>query len=34
VRFCCKDCIAQFEKDPQKYLKIIDDAAAAKSKKG
>jgi hypothetical protein len=32
VRFCCKDCIKDFIKAPAKYLKIIDDAAAAKSK--
>jgi len=31
VRFCCKGCIKDFNKDPAKYLKIIDDAAAAKS---
>jgi hypothetical protein len=28
VRFCCKDCIKKFKKDPEKYLKMIDDAAA------
>ncbi|HWZ93834.1 MAG TPA: hypothetical protein VNW30_01450 [Opitutaceae bacterium] len=32
VRFCCKGCIKDFNKDPAKYLKIIDDAAAAKGK--
>ncbi|MGD1030210.1 MAG: hypothetical protein ABSA05_03635 [Opitutaceae bacterium] len=32
VRFCCKDCLGDFTKDPAKYLKMIDDAAAAKSK--
>lgn len=31
VRFCCKDCIKDFKKDPAKYLKKIDDAAAAKA---
>jgi hypothetical protein len=31
VRFCCKGCIKDFKKDPAKYLKMIDDAAAAKS---
>ena len=30
VRFCCKDCVKDFKKDPAKYLKKIDDAAAAK----
>jgi hypothetical protein len=32
VRFCCKDCVQDFNKEPAKYLKIIDDAAAAKAK--
>ncbi len=32
VRFCCKDCIAAFEKEPQKYLAKIDKAAKAKKK--
>ncbi len=27
VRFCCSKCIAEFKKDPAKYLKKIDDAA-------
>jgi len=31
VRFCCKDCIKEFEKEPAKYLKKIDEAAAAAS---
>ncbi len=31
VRFCCKDCVRDFKKDPAKYLKIIDEAAAAKA---
>jgi YHS domain-containing protein len=26
VRFCCKDCIGDFEKDPEKYLKMIEQA--------
>jgi hypothetical protein len=34
VRMCCKDCIKDFRKDPAKYLKGIDDAAAAKAKGG
>ena len=33
VRFCCKMCIGKFKKDPAKYLKQIDDAAAAKPAK-
>lgn len=28
VRFCCKDCLADFNKEPAKYLKLIDEAAA------
>jgi hypothetical protein len=31
VRFCCKDCVRDFKKDPDKYLKILDDAAAEKA---
>jgi len=34
VRMCCKDCIGDFRKDPAKYLKGIDDAAAAKARDG
>ena len=32
VRFCCKDCIKDFNKEPEKFLKAIDDAAAKKTK--
>jgi hypothetical protein len=32
VMFCCKDCIADFEKDPAKYVQKLDAAAAAKAK--
>jgi hypothetical protein len=32
VRFCCKSCIKDFEKEPAKYLKKLDEAAAAKAK--
>jgi hypothetical protein len=32
VRFCCKSCIKDFKKDPAKYIKMIDEAAAAKAK--
>ena len=32
ILLCCKDCVADFEKEPAKYLKKIDEAAAAKSK--
>jgi hypothetical protein len=30
VRFCCKSCITDFEKDPEKFLKQLDEAAATK----
>ncbi len=31
VRFCGEDeCVTSFKKDPDKYLKLIDDAAAKK----
>jgi hypothetical protein len=34
VRFCCKGCIKDFLKEPDKYFKKIDDAAAkAKAEK-
>ena len=32
IRFCCKDCVKDFKKDPAQYLKILDDAAAGKAK--
>jgi hypothetical protein len=32
VRLCCNHCVRDFKKDPAKYLKAIDDAAAAKAK--
>jgi hypothetical protein len=30
VRFCCPDCVADFKKEPAKFLAMIDAAAAAK----
>ena len=33
VRFCCKDCVQDFNKDPAKFLAEIDAAADAKKKK-
>ncbi len=30
VRFCCKDCVKDFKKDPTKYIGEIDAAAAKK----
>ena len=32
VRFCCKGCVQDFNKDPAKYLKKLDEAAAGKTK--
>ena len=32
IRFCCPGCVAKFKADPEKYLKILDAAAAAKRK--
>lgn len=31
IKFCCDSCMDDFEKDPAKYVKIWDDAAAAKT---
>ena len=33
VRLCCKGCLDDFKADPAKYVKKLDDALAAKSKK-
>ena len=32
IKFCCPDCKKDFLKDPAKYLKKINDAAAAAKK--
>ena len=32
VRFCCKDCVKDFKKDPAQYLDILEHAAAGKAK--
>jgi hypothetical protein len=32
IKFCCKGCVKDFNKDPQKYIKLIDEAEA-KAKK-
>lgn len=31
VRFCCKDCVKDFNKNPEKYLSELDKAAAKKA---
>ena len=28
IRFCCKDCIKDFKKEPAKFLKVLDDVEA------
>jgi hypothetical protein len=30
ISFCCKDCAGDFRKDPDQYLKALDEAAAKK----
>ena len=32
IKFCCKGCVKDFNKDPAKYIKLIDEAEA-KAKK-
>ena len=35
IKFCCKGCLKDFNKDPEKYIKKIDEAEAkAKKAKG
>jgi hypothetical protein len=33
IKFCCKSCLKDFNKDPKGYLKKIDDAEAKLAKK-
>ena len=30
IKFCCKDCLKDFNKDPDKYIKKIEEAEAKK----
>lgn len=30
ITFCCKDCVKDFNKDPEKYLKVLDGVTAKK----
>ena len=30
IKFCCKDCIKDFKKDPDKYVKKLEEAEAKK----
>lgn len=32
IRFCCKDCLGDFNKEPAKYLKLLDAAAKPEDK--
>lgn len=32
VRLCCKSCVKDFNEDPEKFLSMIDEAVAAKTK--
>ncbi len=32
IKFCCKDCVADFKKDPAKYIKKIEEAEAKQRK--
>jgi len=32
VKFCCKNCINDFKKDPKKYLAILDEAEKKQKK--
>ena len=33
IKFCCKSCLKDFNKDPDGYIKKIDEAAAKAKKK-
>ena len=32
IKFCCKGCVKDFKKDPEKYIKKIDEQAAKEKK--
>jgi YHS domain-containing protein len=34
IAFCCKDCVKDFKKDPDKFVKKLDEEKAAKKKDG
>lgn len=34
INFCCPACIEEFNKDPQKYLKILEEQQKEKERKG
>ena len=31
MKFCCKDCVKKFNKEPEKYIKKLNEEAAKKS---
>ncbi len=33
VKFCCKACVAEFDKDPEKYLRKLDEAVISEQGK-
>jgi hypothetical protein len=33
IKLCCKDCLKDFNKDPKKYIKKIEEAEAKENKK-
>jgi len=32
IKFCCKDCVKDFEKEPAKYIKKLEEAEAKATK--
>ena len=34
IKFCCKDCVKDFKKDPAKYVKKLEQAEAKAKKQG
>ena len=34
IKFCCQGCVADFKKEPAKYIKIMEEAEAKAAKKG
>jgi YHS domain-containing protein len=34
IKFCCKDCVKDFKKDPAKYVKKIEQAEKKEKNKG
>ncbi len=34
VHFCCKDCVKDFQKDPEKYMSRLNEAVAKQKANG